>query len=125
MAATNSVDQLIAMFVSLLVVLAVAIALAWLWKRFMPTNLMGQTGLDVVATRHIGAKERLLLIKVGERYLLLGATAQAINTLAEFTAEQLPDALQQLQQTPSQTQKLSPTQLLFGKDWLSKKWRSK
>lgn len=119
MAATDSVEQLIAMFVSLLVVLAVAIALAWLWKRLMPANFMAPTGLDVVSTRHIGAKERLLLVKIGERYLLLGATPQAINTLAEFTAAELPEALQQLQQPTSQTWTAKPL-----KQWFSKQQRS-
>ncbi|WP_143824517.1 flagellar biosynthetic protein FliO [Neiella marina] len=111
MTASNSMEQMLAMFVSLLVVLAVAIGLAWLWKRLMPSSLLGPSGMDVVASRHVGTKERLLLVKVGERYLLLGVTAHAINTLAEFSAEQLPDALQQIQQ-PS-----TPP------NWLS--WRSK
>lgn len=85
----------------------------------MPANFMAPTGLDVISTRHIGAKERLLLVKVGERYLLLGATQQAINTLAEFTAAELPEALQQLKQPSPQT--WAPKSI---KQWLSKQPRS-
>ncbi len=98
----GSVGYMASMLVSLLVVLAVAIGLAWLWKRVMPRNLLNQTGVEILSTRHIGSRERLLVVKVGERYLLLGATPQSIQTLAELKQDELPNGLNAQQKEPQQ-----------------------
>ena len=91
--APSSLSTLLSMVGSLLIVLAVAVGLAIVWRRLMPQNILGNTGLDVVATRHLGTRERLLLVKVGAPYLLLGSTPQSIQSLAEFREDELPDAL--------------------------------
>lgn len=95
-------EQMLSMLVSLFVVLAVAVGLAWLWKRIMPQNLLNSSGLDVVASRHLGSKERLLLVQVGERYLLLGCTPHSIQTLAEFNKDELPQAVTAVKKEPQQ-----------------------
>ncbi|MCM2678976.1 flagellar biosynthetic protein FliO [Echinimonas agarilytica] len=104
--AVDTTGQLVSMMISLMVVLAIAIGLAFLWRRFMPQSITGHHGLDIVASRNIGSRERLLLVKVGQRYVLLGATPQSINQLAEFTADELPEALSAVKQQPVQTWQL-------------------
>ena len=81
------------MLVSLFIVLAIAVGLSWIYKRLMPQNMFTNKGLEIISSRHLGSKERLMLIKVGERYLLLGVTTQSIQSLAEFSKEELPEAL--------------------------------
>jgi len=68
------------MIVSLLLVLiAIAIA-AWLLKKL---QVGGNTvnGLKVVTSLNLGSKERLVVVQVGEKQLLLGITGQQINLL--------------------------------------------
>lgn len=100
--APTSMSQMASMLVSLLVVLAVAVGLAWFWKRVMPQNLLNQSGLNVVASRHLGSRERLLLVQVGARYLLLGVTPHSIQSLAEFSQDELPQALTAVKKEPQQ-----------------------
>lgn len=44
--------------------------------------------LQVLAQLALGKDQRLLLVKAGERYFLLGATPSGISNLAEFTQEE-------------------------------------
>ena len=40
--------------------------------------------MQVVSTLQVGTKERLLLVKAGEKFLLVGATAQSLSILHVF-----------------------------------------
>lgn len=68
---------------SLLVVLAVILMLAWIAKkaRFFGSN---HQQLQVVATLPLGPKERIMVIKVGNEQVLVGVTGQQINLLKEL-----------------------------------------
>lgn len=44
--------------------------------------------LQVLAQLALGKDQRLLLVKAGERYFLLGVTPSGISNLAEFTQEE-------------------------------------
>lgn len=68
------------MILSLLMVLALIIASAFLLKRFQPAR-MGQKGLKVITSLHLGAKERVMVVQVADKQLLLGVTAQQITVL--------------------------------------------
>jgi len=73
------------MILSLLMVLAVIIISAFVLKRF---NFAQQNThqLKVVASLSLGAKERLVVVQVAEKQLVLGVTAQQI-TLIEHLDE--------------------------------------
>ena len=68
------------MILSLLMVLALIIASAWVLKRFQ-TGHQNQSGLKVVANLHLSNKERLIVVQAGKKQLLLGVTAQQISLL--------------------------------------------
>lgn len=59
-----------------------AIALtAWLARRYMPA-VRGVGGLvKVVGGVMVGPKERVVVVEVGDTWLVLGVTAQQVNTL--------------------------------------------
>lgn len=59
-----------------------AIALtAWLARRYMPA-VRGVGGLvKVVSGVMVGPKERVVVVEVGDTWLVLGVTAQQVNTL--------------------------------------------
>jgi flagellar protein FliO/FliZ len=68
------------MIVSLLLVLFAIVIVAWILKKL---QVGGSTvnGLKVVTSLNLGSKERLVVVQVGEKQLLLGITGQQINLL--------------------------------------------
>ena len=74
----------------LLLVLLLIFALSWIIKRLNTVGFISPSkGFKPIASMNLGAKEKLMLIQVGERYLLIGIAAGGITHLADF-GEQLP-----------------------------------
>ncbi len=70
--------------VLLLVILAIPLVL-WLVKRL--SQLPGGTGggpLSLAASVTVGPRERIAVVRIEDRWLLVGITAGSINTLAEL-----------------------------------------
>lgn len=72
----------------LVLVLALILVLAWL-SRKTRIGQWPQTGgasvpMKALSTLNLGLKEKLVVVEVGERRLLLGVTPQQITTLAEL-----------------------------------------
>ncbi|NQZ86984.1 MAG: flagellar biosynthetic protein FliO [Colwellia sp.] len=73
------------MILSLLAVLVVIVIVAWILKKLQVGGL-AVNGLKVITSLNLGSKERLVVVQVGKKQLLLGVTGQHINlldTLAE------------------------------------------
>lgn len=70
----------VSMILSLLMVLAVIVVSAYMLKRF---NVIQNTtqNLKVVASLPLTAKEKLVVVQVGEKQILLGVTSQQINLI--------------------------------------------
>lgn len=81
--------ELLRVIIGLLVVLMIILLLSWILKRLNNTNLTNSQGFKSLAAMTFGSKEKVMLIQVGERYLLIGITAGSINLLCDF-GEQLP-----------------------------------
>lgn len=77
------------MILSLLMVLALIIICAFVLKRFNLTQ-QSVSQLRVVTSLSLGAKERVMVVQVGEQQLLLGVSAQQI-TLLDKLAEPLTE----------------------------------
>jgi flagellar protein FliO/FliZ len=74
------------MILSLLAVLLAIVVVAWILKKLQVGGNSVVNGLKVVTSLNLGAKERLIVVQVGKKQLLLGVTGQQINlleTLAE------------------------------------------
>lgn len=72
------------MIVSLVIVIAAILAIGWLYSRSRFAS-SGQRGvINVVASRALGTKERLLIVEIDDQQLLLGMTPGAISTLHVF-----------------------------------------
>lgn len=67
--------------VGLLVVLLCIIALAWIAKRFNRLQSTPDGSLRVLGGMSMGARERIVLVQLGEKQLLLGVAPGRINTL--------------------------------------------
>lgn len=68
-------------FLSLLVVVGIIFALAYVMRRLNVTQA-GSGQMKIVASMVAGTKERLMVIEVGEEQYLLGVTSHNINHLA-------------------------------------------
>ena len=75
-----------AMVLALFAVLAVIVVLASLLKRFN-LKFQGASGMKVLSSVSLGAKERLIIVDVGGEKLLLGVTQQRIDCLKELPSD--------------------------------------
>jgi flagellar protein FliO/FliZ len=79
---------------SLLLILAVIVALAWVATRLRLTPRAASSGLKVLADVAVGAKERVVLLKVGDAQALVGVGTDGVRSLSllERPVELPPDA---------------------------------
>jgi flagellar protein FliO/FliZ len=73
-------------FAVLLLVIAAIPLVLWLVKRISQLPAAGSGPLTLAASLAVGPRERIAVIKVEERWLLVGITAGSINTLAELAS---------------------------------------
>jgi len=79
--------ELLRVVLGLILILLIILALSWLVRRLQQTHLGGTRGFQPLAHMILGPKEKLVLIKAGERYLLLGHGAGQISLLCDFKDE--------------------------------------
>lgn len=76
--------ELQSMGLSMLLVVGVIVLLGWLYSR---SRLVGGGAgdiINVIASRALGPKERLLVVEVADQQLLVGMTSTAVQTLHVF-----------------------------------------
>ncbi|MDO3385050.1 flagellar biosynthetic protein FliO [Gilvimarinus sp. SDUM040013] len=78
--------QLLTVLLSLCLVVAIIFVLSWLVRRIgMGGGFMARSApIKVTASMALGTRERLVVVEVGGKHLLLGVTAQSIQLLQEF-----------------------------------------
>ncbi|MBK8538276.1 MAG: flagellar biosynthetic protein FliO [Candidatus Competibacteraceae bacterium] len=79
--------MLLQLTLGLVVVLAAAMALSWLLRRYA---LPRGGAIQVIGGLPLGSRERLLLIEVDQVRLLIGVTASQIQALHVFPASPSP-----------------------------------
>lgn len=89
-ASAPGAGSLLATLFALAVVLGLVVGLGWLLKRLPGGLAQHRSGLRVVASLAVGAKERVLVVEAGERQLLIGVTSQQISLL-DTLAQPLPE----------------------------------
>jgi flagellar protein FliO/FliZ len=65
-------------------VLGLIFALAKIGKKFHPNISAPNRALKILSTLSLGTKEKVALIQIGEKQLLIGVTTHNINTLLEL-----------------------------------------
>jgi flagellar protein FliO/FliZ len=75
--------------VSLVLVLGAAAAAAVLLRRWKGSIGRSAGPMQLRHVIALGPRERLALVKVGSRFLVVGVTAAGISAVAEFTDESL------------------------------------
>jgi flagellar protein FliO/FliZ len=81
-AVPSAAGGLLRVILALLVVLAAVLAAAWLARRMRAISGGGSSSsLELLAQLPLGTRERAVLVRVGERQLLLGVAAGSVRTL--------------------------------------------
>ena len=75
--------SILSIFLSLLVVVGVIFALAYVMRRFNVTA-MGGNQMKVAASMVVGTKEKIMVIQVGEEQHLIGVTSHNISHLSKL-----------------------------------------
>ena len=57
-------------------------ALAWFLKRYGPKGGIGGANLRIVGSLSLGGRERLLVVEVGNQWIVVGASPGRVNALA-------------------------------------------
>ncbi len=72
---------IVSVTLALLVVLVAIFVLAWIARRLRTFGARAGGALEVLASMSLGAKERAVLIRVGDAQILLGVAPGQVNTL--------------------------------------------
>jgi flagellar protein FliO/FliZ len=83
-AKTNSASQLASLIGGLALILVLIYGLSWFVKRFSQGGFLHNPTMKIVSAMPLGTRERLMLVEIGGKQLLLGVTATQINTLHVF-----------------------------------------
>jgi flagellar protein FliO/FliZ len=77
--------SLVSVVLALLFIILVIFLCAWFLRKIVGGNFVTNKAIEVKASQPVGAKERLVIVKVDGKHLLLGVTAGGIQHLAELS----------------------------------------
>lgn len=78
---TSTAGALFQTFLALIVVLGILYAFLWLLRRYAPAQTGAQGVVKVVGGVMLGPREKVVVVEVGETWLLLGVASGQVNTL--------------------------------------------
>ena len=84
----SATGSLLQTLFALIAVLAVLAALAWFLKRYGPKAGGGSANLRVVGALNLGGRERVLVVEVGNQWIVVGASPGRINALATMPKQE-------------------------------------
>ncbi|UUZ53011.1 flagellar biosynthetic protein FliO [Massilia sp. H-1] len=74
-------SNLVQTITGLLLVLGALALFAWAMKRFGPKAQAGAGGLRIVGGLNLGGRERIVLVEVGDQWIVVGASPGRVNAL--------------------------------------------
>jgi len=90
--APSAAGSLVQTILSLGFVIALLVGLAWLLKRFGPKHITGGTTVKLVGALSVGARERILVVEVGEQWIVVGASPGRMNALATMPRQEIDES---------------------------------
>jgi len=79
-----STASVLQMVLGLLFVVLIIFFISWMVKRVSGFSIYSNPHLKVISGLHVGQKEKILLIQVAEKQVLVGVTPYSIRTLHEL-----------------------------------------
>lgn len=87
-AAVGTAGHMLQTLLALVLVLALVLLIAWFSRRLRSAPRNGVPALEVLAQATLGAKERAVLVKVGDALVLLGVAPGCVRPLHVLSTEQ-------------------------------------
>jgi flagellar protein FliO/FliZ len=87
--ATGSLLQTI---LALLLVLGLLLGLAWFLKRYGPRAMGASANVKLVGALNIGGRERIMVVEVGDQWIVVGASPGRVNALATMPRQEGAEA---------------------------------
>ena len=72
---------------ALTVVFGLLAVLAWAMKRFGPQSRAGTAPVRLVGALSLGGRERIMVVEVGNQWIVVGASPGRVNALATMPAQ--------------------------------------
>jgi len=73
--------EILSLGASVIIIVTIIVLLGWLYSRSRFVSGGANDVINVIATRALGPKERLMVVEVAEQQLLVGMTAAGVQTL--------------------------------------------
>jgi flagellar protein FliO/FliZ len=90
--ANPSAGNLLQTIFALCVVLGLLGVLAWVLKRFGPKAATGTANIKIVGALNLGGRERIMVVEVGDQWIVVGASPGRVNALATMPRQDDPSA---------------------------------
>ena len=86
-AAGPAAGSLIQTILALFVVLGLLAVLAWFMKRYGPKAQAGSANVKLVGALNLGGRERIMVVEVGDQWIVVGASPGRVNALATMARQ--------------------------------------
>lgn len=83
-----SAGNLLQTIFALCLVLGLLGALAWFMKRYGPKAAGGSAHLRIVGALNLGGRERIMVVEVGDQWIVVGASPGRVNALATMPKQE-------------------------------------
>ena len=80
--------SLLQTILALCLVLALLAGLAWFLKRYGPKAAGGSAQLRIVGALSLGGRERIMVVEVGDQWIVVGASPGRVNALATMPKQE-------------------------------------
>lgn len=87
-ASLSAAGSAVQVIFGLIAVLGVMMTIAWLFKRYAPGIGQNNSVARIVGGVSVGNRERVLVIEVADRWLVVGVAAGQVNSIANLEAGQ-------------------------------------
>jgi flagellar protein FliO/FliZ len=90
--AVSAAGSLLQVFIGLVAVLLLIAATAWMAKRLGVSRGGTSNLLNVIGSTSVGTRERVVVVEIGESWLVVGVAPGSVNALATLPRGSVPSA---------------------------------
>lgn len=109
-AAVSTTGSVLKMVFGLAVVLGVMVLVSWGVKRMMPGVTGQQSGIRIVGGVSVGSRERVVVVQVADRWIVVGVAPGQVNGIANLEAGASVMTAAGIDSTMQSEQQQSPAQ---------------
>ncbi len=86
--AAPATGGLLQTIMALVLVIGLLLALAWFMKRYGPRAMGASANIRLVGALNIGGRERIMVVEVGDQWIVVGASPGRVNALATMPRQE-------------------------------------